>query len=81
MFRFFRSKKQPIVHVGSVEEAQQHISESARAGKHVIMDLSDVDLSKLGEFLQPVDQKTKLGRNDPCPCGSGVKYKKCCLRN
>lgn len=19
------------------------------------------------------------GRNDPCPCGSGVKYKKCCL--
>lgn len=22
----------------------------------------------------------KPGRNDPCPCGSGVKYKKCCLR-
>ena len=21
----------------------------------------------------------KLGRNDPCPCGSGRKYKKCCL--
>jgi len=21
----------------------------------------------------------KLGRNDPCPCGSGKKYKKCCL--
>ena len=23
----------------------------------------------------------KLGRNSPCPCGSGQKYKKCCLRN
>ena len=23
--------------------------------------------------------KNKLGRNDPCPCGSGKKYKKCCL--
>lgn len=23
--------------------------------------------------------KTKIGRNDPCPCGSGRKYKKCCL--
>jgi len=23
---------------------------------------------------------TKTGRNDPCPCGSGKKYKKCCLR-
>jgi len=22
----------------------------------------------------------KTGRNDPCPCGSGKKYKKCCLR-
>jgi uncharacterized protein YecA (UPF0149 family) len=21
----------------------------------------------------------KVGRNDPCPCGSGRKYKKCCL--
>jgi len=25
-------------------------------------------------------QNTKVGRNDPCPCGSGKKYKKCCLR-
>ncbi len=23
----------------------------------------------------------KVGRNDPCPCGSGKKYKKCCLNN
>jgi methionyl aminopeptidase len=23
--------------------------------------------------------KEKVGRNDPCPCGSGLKYKKCCL--
>jgi hypothetical protein len=23
---------------------------------------------------------TKPGRNDPCPCGSGKKYKQCCLK-
>jgi hypothetical protein len=23
---------------------------------------------------------SKLGRNDPCPCGSGKKYKKCCMK-
>lgn len=23
---------------------------------------------------------TKIGRNDPCPCGSGKKYKKCCAK-
>ena len=26
---------------------------------------------------QPVKVETKVGRNDPCPCGSGKKYKKC----
>ena len=26
-------------------------------------------------------KKVKIGRNDPCPCGSGKKYKKCCGRN
>lgn len=25
------------------------------------------------------DKNAKVGRNDPCPCGSGKKYKKCCL--
>ena len=25
------------------------------------------------------DKDMKIGRNDPCPCGSGLKYKKCCL--
>ena len=25
--------------------------------------------------------ENKIGRNDPCPCGSGKKYKKCCGKN
>lgn len=29
----------------------------------------------------PKQKKTnKIGRNDPCPCGSGRKFKKCCMR-
>ena len=38
------------------------------------------------EILDMVNRKDesykadpKIGRNDPCPCGSGKKYKKCCL--
>lgn len=27
---------------------------------------------------KPVVKEAKIGRNDPCPCGSGKKYKKCC---
>ena len=30
---------------------------------------------------QPVRKGKKPGRNDPCPCGSGLKYKKCCGKN
>jgi preprotein translocase subunit SecA len=32
-----------------------------------------------GEASQPAQRRTgeKVGRNDPCPCGSGKKYKKC----
>ena len=29
---------------------------------------------------QPVRKDKKVGPNDPCPCGSGKKYKKCCLQ-
>jgi preprotein translocase subunit SecA len=28
-----------------------------------------------------VNDSAKVGRNDPCPCGSGKKYKNCCMRN
>ena len=33
-----------------------------------------------GEKPKPkvIAKSEKVGRNDPCPCGSGKKYKKCC---
>ena len=31
--------------------------------------------------VQPVRRGPKTGRNDPCPCGSGKKYKRCCGAN
>ena len=33
-----------------------------------------------GSSQQPIINKREVGRNDPCPCGSGKKYKKCCGR-
>jgi hypothetical protein len=32
-----------------------------------------------GAKQEPVVVGPKIGRNDPCPCGSGKKYKKCCM--
>ena len=36
------------------------------------------DLPKVRFVPPPVKARAKIGRNDPCPCGSGKKFKKCC---
>lgn len=44
--------------------------------------LERTSLRKRWNFLPPYDDflpNFKTGRNEPCPCGSGKKYKKCCL--
>jgi hypothetical protein len=30
--------------------------------------------------VQPIKAQDSPGRNDPCPCGSGKKFKRCCIR-
>jgi len=43
------------------------------------IDLNKVGAPKEGAVKQPLKRDDdKVGRNDPCPCGSGKKYKKCC---
>jgi uncharacterized protein len=38
-------------------------------------------LARAGPTRTPANQnRPKVGRNDPCPCGSGKKFKKCCLQ-
>lgn len=39
-------------------------------------DITDVELALIAR--QPVLAPPKVGRNEPCPCGSGKKFKKCC---
>jgi len=41
------------------------------------------DITALEILLNPIKTKMaekKVGRNEPCPCGSGKKYKKCCCK-
>ena len=37
--------------------------------------MNKIDFNKL---LAQIKADKKIGRNDPCPCGSGKKYKNCC---
>jgi SWIM/SEC-C metal-binding protein len=36
------------------------------------------DLTRLRNPPKPMTVEKKAGRNEPCPCGSGKKYKNCC---
>lgn len=38
------------------------------------------DEAPLPPPVEPIKTNKAVGRNDPCPCGSGKKYKKCCGR-
>jgi SWIM/SEC-C metal-binding protein len=40
-------------------------------------DITDIERAILAR--EPARATPKTGRNDPCPCGSGKKFKKCCV--
>lgn len=40
---------------------------------------TELGLTPLNDDLRPARQNPLAGRNDPCPCGSGKKFKNCCL--
>jgi SWIM/SEC-C metal-binding protein len=40
-------------------------------------DITDLERALLAR--EPARAAPKIGRNDPCPCGSGKKFKKCCV--
>lgn len=44
------------------------------------MEFYDDESAEPVYYSQPI-VKEKIGRNEPCPCGSGKKYKKCCGKN
>ncbi len=59
-----------------VKAAKEEDREIERRQKRQMAQLSFVG-SGQAAAPQPVHAEKKVGRNDPCPCGSGLKYKKC----
>ena len=78
------SEKRPIVVRVHSEELARYVAETC--SNHdwyfiigIEMDKPE-DISDLEKALNPPQPliSEKIGRNDPCPCGSGNKFKKCC---
>ncbi len=60
-------------------EEQGRLGGGANLGRYVAA-LRPAYLEAAADRPRPIVSVTsKIGRNDPCPCGSGQKYKKCCL--
>ena len=66
----------------SAEHIAPHVAPSLPKQKEQKMTLSRGEGGGQGESAEKQKPQTragtKVGRNDPCPCGSGKKYKKCC---
>jgi len=63
-----------------LEQQRQEEEERARAAAQKANRLGDGRVGGRGAGRKPVTVRrtsAKVGRNDPCPCGSGKKYKKC----
>ena len=61
-----------------VKQAKEDDREIERRQKRQMAQLSFVGAGEAAAAAhQPVHSEKKAGRNDPCPCGSGKKYKKC----
>lgn len=58
-------------------EKKGFIEESARVVNKFIF--LEEEMKKKIRLSNPITADPKIGRNEPCPCGSGLKYKKCCL--
>ena len=81
------SKKRPIVVRVHTDKKARYVAETcAKHGWYYIIGFEPdkpEDISDLEKLLNPQKPaiSKKVGRNDPCPCGSGKKYKKCCGSN
>jgi preprotein translocase subunit SecA len=78
-----RDVTQTLMNVQIRSEADVEAVEPAPAPSNVQYHHADYDEALAQAENQPVEQKPfvrgseKIGRNDPCPCGSGKKYKQC----
>ena len=88
----FERRAVDIDHIGDLEDVE--IDMGLRDKRETERELTEIQkmfsgLREMAEryfeedtidrILPFVKEEPKIGRNDPCPCGSGKKYKKCCL--
>ncbi|MEW4531162.1 preprotein translocase subunit SecA [Maioricimonas sp. JC845] len=86
----FRLEKESPQFVGSLwqitstthEEAAPAAEEYQQPPQEQRQETNQLEPGQEPRAVEPIrNREEKVGRNDPCPCGSGKKYKKCCGAN
>ena len=62
------------------DRQEQRFDKGRETQDRVRAGLPGEDEGPLPPPVEPIHAEKTVGRNDPCPCGSGKKYKKCCGR-
>jgi uncharacterized protein YecA (UPF0149 family) len=70
--------RDPISDRFAKREQQRQLDDLAKKGRRKEDVEAEAKLVKETEKVKPLAGAAQPGRNDPCPCGSGKKYKKCC---
>jgi len=84
MSKLENDKRPAVVRVQNQARAGEILSLCDEHGWKVIVGIEPdkpEDISDVERLLNPPTPDKvgpKVGRNDPCPCGSGLKHKKCC---
>jgi SWIM/SEC-C metal-binding protein len=85
MAKLGTNKRPARGHVQTMERAQEILKLCDDRGWIVIIEIEPdmpEDISEVERLLnppKPIQAESKIGRNEPCPCGSGKKFKKCCM--
>ena len=94
MAKLGTAKRPAVARVQTMERAGEIMALCEKHGWKVVVGIEpdkSEDISDVERLLNPqaamtdkpratLTAKPKVGRNDPCPCGSGLKFKQCCLR-
>ena len=84
MARIGTVRRPAVLRVQTAERAELVMELCNEYGVHFILGVEPDKLEDLSDMKRALDPPEparalpRVGRNDPCPCGSGAKFKKCC---
>lgn len=79
MHRVSNESVRAFFHVSVVQEPPKEIERKEIQTEEIHGELKQANQKKAGKQA-PVRKEKNIGRNDSCPCGSGKKYKTCCMK-